>query len=393
MSTTAPEPQKKRRKPLLWIVLSLLLVVLLGAGTYLFMLNSAWKQADVLDVETAMPLEDGTVAEVDPVGEEELKKLVEENAVVTEEIQNEENSGAGLETNITEGDGNGDGILDAVSGGQVTARPENAASTDILLLGSDQRSGEAATRVSGSRADTIMVLHIPADGSAAYLISVMRDTWVNIPGYGSAKVNAALNYGGVALQVATIEQLLGIRMDHVAEIDFEGFKALVNTLGGVDVNVPVGFTTSGATPYTFTAGVNSMNGNQALAFVRERYTFSNGDYQRVVNQRAFIRGVYNKLRSEGAMSSAAKLLPAVQSVAPYMSVDSGLSPSQIVSIAQPVLANGNTQLVTMTLPNAGTGWSWNGQSIVVLDAAATSAMSQAMKSGSMNNFVASYGAD
>ena len=391
MSTTPAEPQKKRRKPFLWIVLSLVLVALLGAGGYLFMLNSAWNQAQT--IENAMPNEDGTVATVDPVGEEELKKLVEENVAVTEEIQNEETPEVSLEANITEDDTNGDGILDAVSGGQVTSRPMDAASTDILLLGSDQRSGAAAARVSGARADSIMVLHIPADGSAAYLISIMRDTWVNIPGYGSAKVNAALNYGGVALQVATIEQLLGIRMDHVAEIDFEGFKALVDTLGGVDVKVPVGFTTSGATPYTFSAGVNSMNGTQALAFVRERYTFSNGDYQRVINQRAFIRGVYSKLRSQGAMSSAASLLPVIQSVAPYMSVDSGLTPSQIVGIAQPVLANGNTQLVTMTLPNAGTGWSWNGQSIVVLDSAATGAMSQALQTGTMSNFVATYGAD
>lgn len=386
MSTTPAEPQKKRRKPFLWIVLSLVLVALLGAGGYLFMLNQAWNQTQT--IENAMPNEDGTVSE--PTSEE-LKTLVDSATNVTEEVTNDQ--GLTLEENATADDTNGDGILDAVSGGQVTSRPVDAASTDILLLGSDQRSGAAAARVSGARADSIMVLHIPADGSAAYLISIMRDTWVNIPGYGSAKVNAALNYGGVALQVATIEQLLGIRMDHVAEIDFEGFKALVDTLGGVDVKVPVGFTTSGATPYTFSAGVNSMNGTQALAFVRERYTFSNGDYQRVINQRAFIRGVYSKLRSQGAMSSAASLLPVIQSVAPYMSVDSGLTPSQIVGIAQPVLANGNTQLVTMTLPNAGTGWSWNGQSIVVLDSAATGAMSQALQTGTMSNFVATYGAD
>ncbi|WP_237189068.1 LCP family protein [Rothia nasimurium] len=386
MSTTPAEPQKKRRKPFLWIVLSLVLVALLGAGGYLFMLNQAWNQTQT--IENAMPNEDGTVSE--PTSEE-LKTLVDSATNVTEEVTNDQ--GLTLEENATADDTNGDGILDAVAGGQVSSRPMDAASTDILLLGSDQRSGAAAARVSGARADSIMVLHIPADGSAAYLISIMRDTWVNIPGYGSAKVNAALNYGGVALQVATIEQLLGIRMDHVAEIDFEGFKALVDTLGGVDVKVPVGFTTSGATPYTFSAGVNSMNGTQALAFVRERYTFSNGDYQRVINQRAFIRGVYSKLRSQGAMSSAASLLPVIQSVAPYMSVDSGLTPSQIVGIAQPVLANGNTQLVTMTLPNAGTGWSWNGQSIVVLDSAATGAMSQALQTGTMSNFVATYGAD
>ena len=90
---------------------------------------------------------------------------------------------------------------------------------NILLLGSDTRSGSEAAQVSGSRADSIMLAHIPADGKGVYLVSIMRDTWVNIPGYGSAKINAALNYGGISLQVATVENLLGIKIDHVAEIE------------------------------------------------------------------------------------------------------------------------------------------------------------------------------
>lgn len=220
----------------------------------------------------------------------------------------------------------------------------------------------------------------------------MRDTWVNIPGYGSHKVNAGLNYGGVDLQVATIEQLLGVQMDHVAEIDFAGFKSLVDTLGGITVDVPLAFTAS-APGYSFAAGPQTMTGGEALVFVRERYNFSDGDYQRVRNQRAFLRGVYNQLRSEGALSSAAKLLPVIESVSPYMSVDSGLSPAAIVGIAQPVLSNGNTQLVSLTLPNAGTGWSWDGQSIVILDAEATSKLSQALQTDTMADYIAIYGAD
>ena len=106
-----------------------------------------------------------------------------------------------------------------------------------------------------------------------------------------------------------------------------------------------------------------------------------------------MRGVYNELKADGALSSASKLLQVIDSVSPYMSVDSGLSPSSIVGIAQPVLSNGNTQLVSMTLPNAGTGWSWDGQSIVVLDAAATSALSYALQTDTMPNYIATYGSD
>lgn len=386
MSDAAEEkPQKKRKKALWIILLSLILVPALAICGYLLLINNAWSKAQT--IENAMPNGDGSV---NSVHSNELQAMVDKANKANEEITN--SNGGSLKDNASEGDANGNGILDSLEGGVVTARPANAASTDILLLGSDKRSGAEALQVSGARADSIMVLHIPEDGSAAYLISVMRDTWVNIPGYGSHKVNAGLNYGGVDLQVATIEQLLGIQMDHVAEIDFEGFKSLVDTLGGITVNVPVSFPSSTGL-ITFNQGPMEMNGTAALWYVRERYAFSDGDYQRVRNQRAFLRGVYNQLRSEGALSSAAKLLPVIESVSPYMSVDSGLSPSAIVGIAQPVLSNGNTQLVSMTLPNAGTGWSWDGQSIVVLDAAATSALSHALKTDTMQNYIATYGSD
>lgn len=379
------KPQKKRKKALWIILLSLILVPALAIGGYLLLINSAWSKAQT--IENAMPNDDGSV---NSVHSDELQAMVDKAAKANEEITNEK--GASLKDNASEGDADGDGILDSVEGGAVTSRPADTNATDILLLGSDQRSGAEALQVTGARADTIMVLHIPEDGSAAYLISIMRDTWVNIPGYGSHKVNAGLNYGGVDLEVATIEQLLGVRMDHVAEIDFQGFKSLVDTLGGVTVDVPLAFNAS-VPGYSFAAGPQTMTGGQALVFVRERYNFSDGDYQRVRNQRAFLRGVYNQLRSEGALSSAAKLLPIIESISPYMSVDSGLSPAAIVGIAQPVLSNGNTQLVSMTLPNAGTGWSWDGQSIVILDAAATSALSHALQTDTMQEYIANYGSD
>lgn len=408
------KPQKKKSKKILLILLSLLLVAALAVGAYIFSIGKAINDAQKFDEADALPpaiaapadaptIPGTTVTEVnkeefvasikvsDPVAlEEATVQTVEETEAVAESITNE--SGQTLkEVNASEGDANGDGILDAIAGGKATTQPQNSSSTDILLLGSDMRSGAEAQYVSGARADTIMVLHIPADGSAAYLISIMRDTWVNIPGFGSAKVNAGLNYGGVALQVATIEQLLGIKMDHVAEIDFQGFKALVETLGGVTVNVPMNFTSSNGVVYT--QGPMTMDGHQALSFVRERYRFVDGDYQRVRNQRAFLRGVYNQLRADGALSSAQKLLEVIQSVNSYITVDSGLSASAMVGIAQPVLSNGNTQLVSMTLPNAGVGWSWDGQSIVVLDAQATSALSHALQTSTMSSYVATYGTD
>src|SRR5690606_11587247 len=115
---------------------------------------------------------------------------------------------------------------------------------NILLAGSDARTdgrgttgagkGDAWKR-GGQRSDTIMILHITGDRKSAYLISVPRDSWVNIPGRGMNKINAAYSFGGPPLYIQTIEELTGLRMDHLAVIDWTGFQALTDALGGVEM--------------------------------------------------------------------------------------------------------------------------------------------------------------
>ena len=149
------------------------------------------------------------------------------------------------------------------------AEDGNPAAQNILLLGSDTRGevGDDLDAVRGQRADTIMVAHIPANRQHVYVTSIMRDSWVQIPGHGEAKINAALSYGGVPLMVQTVESLLNSRIDHVAIIDFEGFKGLTDALGGVEVDNSVAFTRDG---HTYAQGPITLNGEQALGFVRER---------------------------------------------------------------------------------------------------------------------------
>ena len=195
-------PRKKWVKRSLIALLIIILALLLGVGFYIWSIGHTWdsqtqKFDSITDSQDGLDNPPAAPTFTGPEGKDP-KSLASEK------------------------DQNGDGILDTVEGGK-TRDIVDSPGTDILLLGSDSRAGSAdAAKVSGQRADTIMLMHIPKDGSGVYLISIMRDSWVNIPGYGSAKVNAALNYGGIGLQVATIEQLLGIKIDHVAEIDFTG---------------------------------------------------------------------------------------------------------------------------------------------------------------------------
>ena len=391
MSDAHSEPSQKKKwvKRILLILLILLLVITLGIGFFIWRAGHTWdSKTEKFDSITKVDEDLSKIKE--QLGEAKKLNVTELKAPTVTNSDTGKNgttdAAAALAANASEHDKDGDGILDDGYSYNVVKGPGK----NILLLGSDTRSGSEAAQVSGSRADSIMLAHIPADGKGVYLVSIMRDTWVNIPGYGSAKINAALNYGGISLQVATVENLLGIKIDHVAEIEFEGFKALVNSVGGVDVQVPFNFDIN---IWSFKQGMQHMDGGAALAFVRARYQFADGDYQRVRNQRAFLRGLYSTMKSKGALDNVGSFQSAVESIAGYMRVDSGLNAAQIAQIAAPVLTSGDTTMRMTTLPNAGPGWSYDGQSIVIVNQAANANLSYALQHDSMDQFMATYGQD
>lgn len=393
MSDAHSEPSQKKKwvKRILLILLILLLVITLGIGFFIWRAGHTWdskteKFDSITKVDEDLSKIKEQLGEAKKLNVTELKAPTVTNSDTGKNGANGSDAAAALAANASEHDKDGDGILDDGYSYDVVKGPGK----NILLLGSDTRSGSEAAQVSGSRADSIMLMHIPADGKGVYLVSIMRDTWVNIPGYGAAKINAALNYGGISLQVATVENLLGIKIDHVAEIEFEGFKALVNSVGGVDVQVPFNFDINA---WSFKQGMQHMDGGAALAFVRARYQFADGDYQRVRNQRAFLRGLYSTMKAKGALSSVGSFQSAVESIAGYMRVDSGLDAAQIAQIAAPVLTSGDTTMRMTTLPNAGPGWSYDGQSIVIVNQAANANLSYALQHDSMDQFMATYGQD
>lgn len=395
MSDAHSEPSQKKKwvKRILLILLILLLVITLGIGFFIWRAGHTWdskteKFDSITKVDEDLSKIKEQLGEAKKLNVTELKAPTVTNSDTGKNGTNANGSdaAAALAANASEHDKDGDGILDDGYSYNTVKGPGK----NILLLGSDTRSGSEAAQVSGSRADSIMLAHIPADGKGVYLVSIMRDTWVNIPGYGAAKINAALNYGGISLQVATVENLLGIKIDHVAEIEFEGFKALVNSVGGVDVQVPFNFDIN---IWSFKQGMQHMDGGAALAFVRARYQFADGDYQRVRNQRAFLRGLYSTMKSKGALDNVGSFQSAVESIAGYMRVDSGLNAAQIAQIAAPVLTSGDTTMRMTTLPNAGPGWSYDGQSIVIVNQAANANLSYALQHDSMDQFMATYGQD
>ncbi|PZE62791.1 LytR family transcriptional regulator [Curtobacterium sp. MCPF17_001] len=270
-----------------------------------------------------------------------------------------------------------------------TRPSEHGDAVDVLLIGSDSRAHEDpdGDRVSGRRSDTLMLAHIPADRQDITLLSILRDTWVDVPGHGEAKINAAYAWGGAPLTVQTVEQLLDVRIDHVAEIDFAGFAGMTDALGGVTVDSSTAFDARG---HHFTVGPNHLDGAAALAFVRERYAFADADHTRVRNQQAFMRALVQRVLSEDTLTSPGRIRQFVSSTSEYLSVDPGLDFSRLVGLGWSLRDFRAGDLATTTLPSAGGGTSDDGQSYVRVDRSAVSSLSIALRSDDLSDWLATH---
>lgn len=273
-----------------------------------------------------------------------------------------------------------------------------AVALNILLVGSDSRGNfreqEAAAAAGGfadQRSDALVLVHLPADRQQLYGMSIPRDLWVDIPGYGGAKINEALSVGGMPLVIRTVERLFGAPINHTVMMDFEGFKGLTDALGGVEVDVRLPFTSTHDSRHHFPAGVNVLNGATALEFVRERMAFRDSDFQRVRNQQAFLKAVLAKAGREGALASRAAVSQLVTTVLPYLWLDSGLTPGALASLGLSLRSLDAGNAVFFTLPTAGVGTSTTGQSIVLPDWAAITAVGAALRENRLGGYVAAYG--
>ena len=246
--------------------------------------------------------------------------------------------------------------------------PSETGSTTILLLGSDTRGGIGETLASaeGDRSDVMLVIRIAGDRENVTAMSIMRDMWVEIPGRGENKVNAALAFGGVPLTVQTVENLLDTRIDHVAVLDFEGFAAITDVLGGVTVNNERAFTPVTLPEVRFPQGEVTLNGAEALAYVRERMAFASGDFQRVRNQQAYVKGLAAKILDTNVIADSQRIKSLFQAVSPYFARDEALTADLIIRIGGSLRNVTSEDIMFFTMPNLGTG-TRGGQSVVVVD--------------------------
>ncbi|MFF3609970.1 LCP family protein [Streptomyces sp. NPDC002463] len=225
---------------------------------------------------------------------------------------------------------------------KVIERPAEGDCTTYLIVGSDSREGMTAEEkkklhtgsAEGKRTDSMMILAACSSGNT--MVSLPRDSWVTIPNFvgsesgksyparGGSKLNAAYAMDGPELLVRTVEFNTGLHIDHYAEIGFAGFANIVDALGGVELNIDKGFKDkkSGA---DFQAGTQTLNGEQALAFVRTRYAFAQSDLQRTKNQQKFLSALANQAATPGTILNPFALYPTLGAGLDTLIVDKDMS--------------------------------------------------------------------
>ena len=239
---------------------------------------------------------------------------------------------------------------------------------NILVLGTDSRtsaSDPSQWKEGAQRTDAIMIVQVSGDRKTVSVMSIPRDSWVEIPGHGQGKINAAYSYGGPSLTIHTVENLTGIHIDHFAVANFESFVALTDEIGGVRVNLKTPQTLAGK---ELGAGAQVLNGQQALAYTRERSSLPNGDFDRVKRQQTWMRSIVSRVLTNGTLSSPTALYSFLKTASRTVAVDESFTLNQMQSLALETRHLHSNDIAFMTVPTAGTGTSTDGQSIVTLDA-------------------------
>ncbi|HVX46670.1 MAG TPA: LCP family protein [Mycobacteriales bacterium] len=246
---------------------------------------------------------------------------------------------------------------------------------NILLVGNDSRRGltpeqlkEVGTTADpGLDTDTILLIHLPADGTKATVISFPRDSWVKIPGFADNRINAAYADGacpdgcgntlskkqeadGADQLIKTVSQLTGVQIDHYAEVSLLGFYTISNIIGGVDVCLAHPAYDPGYTNLNLAAGHHTLKGTEALLFVRQRHHLAGGDLDRIVRQQVFISALLRKVLSAGTLINPIKLHRLTNAVAKSLKFDETLNPLKLAEQMRDIAA-GNVSF--STIPTEG----------------------------------------
>jgi LCP family protein required for cell wall assembly len=274
------------------------------------------------------------------------------------------------------------------SGPRPAAAPHEA--QNVLLVGADTREGENAVGTGGKgfapgiRSDTVILAHLYGKSDKALFVSFPRDSWVEIPAWTDksgkthrahrGRINSAISTGGPSLLVATVEKLTDIRIDHYVQVDFVGFKRMVDKLGGVDICLSKDVND----PHSYlklSAGRHHVNGNTALKFARTRYSFAGGDLDRIKNQQQLIGSMIHKVLSAKTLLNPLKLNGFLNAATSSLKVDEDTSFGELKNIALRARGFSSGNVLFTTVPVADASYvTGGGAKVVKLDDTAAAAL-------------------
>jgi LCP family protein required for cell wall assembly len=257
--------------------------------------------------------------------------------------------------------------------GSLSDRPEKTSrALNYLVVGSDSREGLSRAQIrqlkvgstavaAGGRSDTMFLVHISKKRDAAFIISLPRDTLVQVPAHMSqdgttniperpGKLNAAFAFGGAPLLIQTIEAKTNLKIDHYVEINFAGFTGVVDALGGIEVcsKVPINDPKS---HLVMSAGTHTLDGIEALKYVRTRDFDGRGDIGRMERQQQFVSAVLRKATSTGVLLNPIKLANFYNATISTVKMDEGVDKNDLLTLAKQMrnLSSGNIRTLTVPL--------------------------------------------
>jgi LCP family protein required for cell wall assembly len=260
--------------------------------------------------------------------------------------------------------------------------------TNILLIGLDSRRDNEGNpipkeltkllrvgpaSIGGYNTNTLILIHVPANGKKAVAVSIPRDNYVKVPGYGMKKIKEAYSYAkyaedsklykegvkqplrerlsrdaGRVATISTVSQFLDVPIDHFAEVNMIGFYDLANALGGIQVCLNKAVSDTKYSGAVFPAGLQTISGADALKFVRQRHGLPNGDLDRTHRQQAFIAGVITKFRTQGIFGDIGKISALLDVAKKDVVIDSGFDVLGFLPQAK-ALTSGNVKFHTLPI--------------------------------------------
>jgi LCP family protein required for cell wall assembly len=266
------------------------------------------------------------------------------------------------------------------------AAPTNA--VNFLLVGSDNRTGLTKAEIrelavggtdvaAGGRSDSILLVHISKKRDSAVILSFPRDSVVTIPEHVSSsdstkivparqnKLNAAFSFGGAPLLISTLEGATGLRIDHYIEINFLGFRNMINALGGIDVCVKKDINDK-KSALVLAKGLQTLDGVQALKYVRTRYFDGLGDLGRIQRQQEFMSAVLRKATSSGTLLNPIKLINFLNTAIKTVTTDQELNKNDLLTLGKQLKNLSANRVRTLTVPLSNANGRVSGLGSVVI---------------------------